>query len=140
MAHEIYIARRVICDYVHSVGGLVNIRIDQAMMLSVAGARQRYMMYLDEKKRQETEMAKGTKRKSLLDEIEQLKHCKKRLQTDSTALEIEADSLAIKAESSGKLTLIAKSNSLRRTAKEKQAQIKELEGTLETKLQELKNS
>ena len=109
-------------------------------MLSVAGARQRYMMYLDEKKRQETEMAKGTKRKSLLDEIEQLKHCKKRLQTDSTALEIEADSLAIKAESSGKLTLIAKSNSLRRTAKEKQAQIKELEGTLETKLQELKNS
>ena len=37
-------------------------------------------------------------------------------------------------------SLIAKSNSLRRTAKEKQAQIKELEGTLETKLQELKNS
>ena len=36
-------------------------------------------------------------------------------------------------------SLIAKSNSLRRTAKEKQAQIKELEGTLETKL-ELKNS
>ena len=31
-------------------------------------------------------------------------------------------------------------NCIRRTAKEKQAQIKELEGTLETKLQELKNS
>ena len=41
MHYETYVAKRVICDHVNSAGGLANIAINKAMMLSVAGARQK---------------------------------------------------------------------------------------------------
>ncbi len=140
LAHESYIAQRVICDHVHAIGGILNFRIDKDLMLSVAGARQKYMMYLDDQKRATANQAKGEKRKSLLDEVDEIKRQKTRLESDAKSLEKDADKLAEKAESSGQLTLIAKSNSLRRTVKDKKAKLKELCVKLDAKLEELKNS
>ena len=138
MHNETYVAQRVICDHVNSVGGLENIAIDKAMMLSVAGARQKYMMFLDEQKQSKAMIAAGKKRKNVLAEIEELKRAKKRLETEANALQTDADELALKAESSGKLLLVAKSNCYRRSAKEKFLNINELEDQLNNELEEFK--
>ena len=47
---------------------------------------------------------------------------------------------AEKAESSGKLSFIAKYNGMRRTAREKEEQVKSLEQEIEKKLQDVKSS
>ena len=47
--------------------------------------------------------------------------------------------LALQAEQMGKLTLIAKSNSLRKGAKEKKEEMAEVEKRLDEKLNELKS-
>ena len=58
---------------------------------------------------------------------------------DADVLLKSADDLADKAEKSHSVTLITKSNSLRRTAKEKSAEIEVVEKQLDAKLLELKN-
>ena len=126
MLNETCIAQRVICDYVNSVDGLHNITIDKALLLSFAGARQKYMAFLDEKKRSKVQAVKSEMRKSLADEIEDLKCKKKRLETDVKSMKTDGDKLAFKAESSGKQEMIVKSNSLRRSAKEKLIKIAEV--------------
>lgn len=97
------------------------------------------MLFLHEKKRMKSGQQKGEKRKSLLDDIEELKRKKKRFELEAKTMEKEADELALKAKSSGKLVLVAKSNSLRRSAKEKLTDIEQLIDQLENKLQELKS-
>ena len=62
------------------------------------------------------------------------------METDFEALKHSADSYADKAESTGRLPLIAKSNGMRRTAREKQEQIPSLEDEIENKLKQLKGS
>ena len=61
------------------------------------------------------------------------------MEVDSVSMQKDADDLAMKAESSAKLTLIAKSNALRRSSKEKILQLSEVTTKLEAKLLELKN-
>ena len=101
MLNESCIAQRIICDYVNSVNGLHNITIDKALLLYVAGARQLYMVFLDEKKRSKVEAANSEKRKSLADKIEDLQCKKKNLERDAKSMETDADKLALKAKSSG---------------------------------------
>jgi seryl-tRNA synthetase len=79
------------------------------------------------------------KRKALDDETAELKKKKQKLETDMEALLASADDFAEKAEKNHQLTLIAKSNAMRKAAKEKAAEIKEVEQQLNTKLLELSN-
>lgn len=60
------------------------------------------------------------KRESLIDELHELKKKRARVEADAKALEKAADEYASEAEATSKLVLISKSNSLRRSAKEKQ--------------------
>ena len=80
------------------------------------------------------------RKRSLLEEISTLKEKKRRLESDFEALKRSADDYAEKAESSRKLKLTAKSNGMRRTAREKEEQIKSLEREIEQKLQDVKSS
>jgi len=93
------------------------------LLLSAASARQRYHAVLDEKKRENEATRRSERKRSLLEEISTLKEKKRRLESDFDALKRSADDYAEKAESSGKLTLIAKTNGMRRTAREKEEQI-----------------
>ena len=97
MCDKTYMAQRIICDYFNSIEEVLNISVEKGMLLSVAGARQKYMQYLDDKKRIKSDQEKGEKRKSLLNEIEELKYEKKRIENDTKTLETEADQLALKA-------------------------------------------
>jgi len=122
------------------VGGVLNVAFSKELLLSAASARQRYHAVLDEKKRENEATRRSERKRSLLEEISTLKEKKRRLESDFDALKRSADDYAEKAESSGKLTLIAKSNGMRRTAREKEEQIKSLEGEIGQKLQDVKSS
>jgi isocitrate/isopropylmalate dehydrogenase len=60
--------------------------------------------------------------------IKMFQRCsKRRLETDFLSLEKDADKLAEQAENTSKLTLIAKSNALRRSAKTKREEVKKID-------------
>jgi len=63
---------------------------------------------------------------------------KKRIKANIEALLKSADQFAEEAESTGKVTLISKSNAMRRSAKEI-GELKSIEETIDKKLQALKN-
>ena len=77
--------------------------------------------------------------KSLLSEIEELKEKKRRTSVDIDGLIKSSDNLAEKAEFTGNISFVTQSNSLRRTSKEKEKELKTLGNKLEEKLQALKN-
>ena len=70
---------------------------------------------------------KGEKRKTLENEIHNLKRRKQQLEKDVTFLSIEADTTADSAEQTGDLSLLSKSNAIRRRAKEKSAEVHDVE-------------
>ena len=90
---------------------------------SAVGAKQKYLSYLDEQKRKKTSEGVAMKKKELVIELDVLKKKGRRLETDVDGLVKSANEFAQNAEETGKLVWITKSNSLRRTAKEKGEEI-----------------
>lgn len=133
------IAQRRICDYVSYCGGVTNVPITKELLASVASSRNRYQMYLDEERRQRLSAEESRKRKSTLDELEELKRVKKRIRTDIDQLVAKADTLAQKAEQRGQLSLITQSNCLRKRAKDKEQEIKIVEENISKVLNGLKS-
>lgn len=139
LSERSFIAQRIVHDHIESVGGLANVKISKPLLVSSAGARQKYLSHLEEQKRIKVSQEKMLKRKSTMEEIDLLKKKKKQFETDVEGLIKTADEFADKAENSRQLTWITKSNSLRRTAKDKMVQLKEIEKQLDGKLQQLRN-
>lgn len=140
LSERSFIAQRIIHDHIESVGGLANVKISKQLLMASAGARQKYISYLEEQKRIKVSQENTLKRKAAMDGIDVLKKKKRQIETDIEALLKTADEFADRAEDSRNLTWVAKSNSLRRSAKEKRAVLKDIEEQLEGKLQELKNN
>eukprot|EP00731_Ephydatia_muelleri_P000477 Em0001g477a len=120
------IARRLIKDHIIQAGGILQVSITKQMMISVRNARSRYSQYLADKKECEVKERAQMKRKAELDAIEELRMKTKRLKSDIDALHISVKKYAEKCETTGDLTYIAKSNSLRRTADEKEEELKKI--------------
>lgn len=120
------IAERLVCDHVSHVGGILNVELSKPLLLSVKLSRQ--------KKTQQQQ----SKRKSLLEEIDEIKKKKRRVDTDIKSLNETADELCLKAESTGKLTFVTQANSLRKIAKDKIQELIDLDESLNSKLQKLK--
>lgn len=139
MTEKTFVALRVICDHVNTVGGIEEVKITPALLQSASNARQRYQMYLDEEKKKQYNEDQGKKRKKLLDDVDSLKKKKKRIENDMREMERSADEFALDAEEKGDITLVAKSNSLRNSCKEKAKSLKLVVAKLDGKLKELKN-
>lgn len=139
LKQESIVSQRIIIDHVRSVGGILKVDITKGLLLSAASAKQKYNYYLAEQKnKNESKMTK--KRKEIIhEEINLLKKQKKNVDSDIKELLKSADNFAEEAEKSRNFSMITKSNSLRKTAKEKQETIKAIEIKLDAKLQELKN-
>lgn len=132
------IAQRIIHDHVRIIGGLHNIVYSKELFMSASAARKRYHMHLEEEKEKRQKEQKALKRKTLMEEISDIKAKKKRMEDDVKALIKSADSNAEKAEAKGNLYFITKSNGLRRAAKDKQAELETLDQKLNDKIKELK--
>ena len=78
----------------------------EPLLLSASGARKKYSSYLDEQKRKKTSEGVELKRKELVNELDELKKKRRRLETDVDCLVKSADEFAQKAEDTGKLVWI----------------------------------
>jgi len=124
LKEDTFWTRRVIRDHVNAIGGIFNVDVaNKQLQVSAAGARQKYLAHLEDQKKQKTQQA-SRERKLVSDEIEELKSKKLSLSNDIEAMRTSADNYADKAEKSRDLTYIAKSNSLRRAAKERDVELK----------------
>ena len=65
-----FIAQRIIHDHIESVVGLANVKISKQLLTSSAGARQKYLSYLDDQKRSKVSQENVLKRKSTMEEID----------------------------------------------------------------------
>ncbi|MGH0122185.1 UNVERIFIED_CONTAM: hypothetical protein FKN15_015489 [Acipenser sinensis] len=116
MKERTLVAQRVIVDHLHYVGGVTQVRIS-------GSASQRYHAYLDEERRKKKDMQKSQKRKAALDEVEELKAKKSKIETNIKALLVSADKLAVEAEATDKMSVLSQSNALRKAAKEKEHEL-----------------
>lgn len=140
LSEESHTAERTICDHVASVGGVLNMELSNALLMSASSARQRYHAYLDDQKKAKESEAQQQKRKHMVDELEDLKKKKQCLEGDIKGLEKSADDFADKAEHTRQFLLITKSNTMRRRAKEKSAELKIVNEKIDSKLLEIRNN
>lgn len=142
MTAPVLISQRVIKDPLLNVGGVTKVSLTKELLVSASHtshARQRYQAHLDEEKRKKEEQKRGEKRKATLEELDNLKEVKKRMKANIEALLKSVDQFAEEAESTGKVTLISKSNAMRQSAKEKEGELKSIDEAIDKKLKALKN-
>lgn len=138
MKEHTLVARRVICDHINSVNGLANVAISKPLLTSVKQSRKKYELYLEKERAQKKSSQEQAKRKSTLEEIEEIKKKKRRLDSDIKNLNDTADQLLQKAENEGNLRHLTQANSLRRTAKDKMEELTQVDISLNEKLKKLK--
>ena len=120
LCENTFIAQRVVHDHIVSVGGIFSVDITKDLMLSCQASRTRYQAYLDDKKR--ARESDSLKRKRV-DESDDLNAKKLHLEADIAELDRCADKFSTDAEKKRDFSLVAKSNALRRSAKEKREEL-----------------
>ena len=139
LAEQSLVAQRVIVDHIKSIGGLLKVNFSKELLLSASRARSKYQQYLDERKREVENKEKQNRKRAIMDDIVEIKSKKKRIEEDIKSLSKSAEEYADKAETTGKVTLIAKSNSMRRSAKEKKQKLEDVDQELQDKMKELQD-
>nr|XP_054593289.1 uncharacterized protein LOC129160142 [Nothobranchius furzeri] len=135
-------AQRLVCDQVRACGGFLKVPLTKELLASVASARTRYRIYLEEERQKREGAMRGLKRKALEDELEQLKKKKEILRVMCVSLQKDADQLAEQAEnkpSTLMAQMITKSNTLRKIYRDKCSELTNVESELASKTSELRH-
>ena len=139
-----FVAMRQIEDHIHTVKGSLNVNITKQMTSSVPAARQRYIAYLEEERKKKQKEASSMKRKSLVEELDELNAKKKRLESEAAALVKSGDDYSVKAESTKNIDkvrqLVAQSNGHRSSSKRKLEEASKIDSEIDCKLHELKDT
>lgn len=144
LGKECLVSQRMIHDHM-KINDLMSheLEITPALRRSVKSSRQQYSTYLEELKKKTIQSESSRKRKAVEEEIVEIKRKKNLLVDTVNDLHTESDKYAIDAENADDLltmkSLLAKSNSFRATAKEKEAKIDEYKLKL-NQLNKKKNS
>ena len=116
MSEGVIVALRQIIDYFVLVGGMLKVDITKELLYSASSSTYRYHQYLEEDKRKKGQEAIQRKRKTVQDEVDDLKKRKKVLESDITNLTTSSEKYADEAEAKGEKTshsILVKSNALR---------------------------
>ncbi|XP_073721650.1 uncharacterized protein [Misgurnus anguillicaudatus] len=135
-------ALRLICDKISACGGALKVPLTKELLASVASARSKYRIHLEQERKKKETTRQSLKRKEAEDELEVLKKKRKVLREVCDTLQKDADQLAEQAEGkSGSLMaqLITKSNTLRRRHKEKLIDLEQTQKFIESKSDELRH-
>jgi hypothetical protein len=112
--------------------GVQHVDLTPAHLSHVRAARSKYQQHLDSQKALKVQTVADEAKKRKNEELQEF-HTKRRcLQTDAESLEADADKLAQQAENTSKLTLLAKSNAVRRGAKVKRAELQKIDEAIAT--------
>lgn len=132
------VAQRIVCDHVKIVGGVLKVELSKPLLLSVKMSRQRYEKYLDQEREKKKTEQEWSKRKCVLEEIEEVKKKKKRIDAEIKSLNDTANELCTTAEPTAKLTFVTQANALRRSAKDKLNDLVSFDKKLSSMLEKLK--
>lgn len=128
LSKEALKAKRLVLQAVREAGDPVDVQITKEMLSYASSARAKYQEYLEKEK----ERISALKRKAEeTGTISDLKTKRQRLMTDAKNLFESADRLAEEAAESKKMPLLVESNTLRKRAKEIQAEVDGLTKELE---------
>jgi len=140
LACDTFKAQRLVCDHVAAIDGIQNIDVKNKQLLSSClNARHKYHAFLEDQKKEQAKAASAGKRKAVNDEVHQLKKRKKDLEADKESLLTSAHEYAEKTEKQHSITFIAKSNAMRKAAKDKDSELKAVDQQLTDKLLQLSN-
>lgn len=128
LSENSYIAQRIVCDYVKHAGGVT---ATKELRMAASSAHAKYKLYLEDQ-RKEQEILENKKRKAKSDE-QTLKEQKIVLEKEIKETENKANKLAQKAEKTKNFELLNKSNNLLKTVCVKQAQLREIDATINNK-------
>lgn len=126
IAEDTVIAQRLVCDHVRVYGAVTKVPLTKEMLNYCATAHTRYRAYLDEEKSKRERDEQKLKRKNAEENLDELKIRRKSIQDVCESLQKDADNIAEQAENAAgtkMATLITKSNTLRKQAKEKREQL-----------------
>ena len=126
LKEESVVAQRIVYDSISTSGGVCSVPITKSMLSYAQAARQKYMAHLDDLKRKRERQVASDAEKLETVENEKRDAKKRRLNVDIDALLKSADELADSAEASGDLTLLSKSNAMRKSAANKREALKDL--------------
>ena len=107
------------------------------LLLSASSARSKYYQYLDDKKKEAENKTRNNRKRKVIDEIVHIEKKKKRMENRTIVLNKSAEEYADRTENKRKFTLIAKSNSMRRSAKDKPKTLETFEKEMQDKMKEL---
>ena len=120
------VARRIIKDHINFVKGVDKVHISHSMIVSVRGARARYMNDLTMKREKQEQDKKAQKRKAEEDKLSDMQNDCKRLKTDIEQLTANSKKMYDKSESTRSVSFVTQGNALRRSAEEKQKEVDKL--------------
>lgn len=120
------VARRIIKDHINFVKGVDKVDISDSMIVSVRGARARYMNDLTMKREKQEQDKKAQKRKAEEDKLSDMQNDCKRLKTDIEQLTANSKKMYDKSESTRSVSFVTQGNALRRSAEEKQKEVDKL--------------
>ena len=127
-------AKRVVGDFIRKSGGIDKIKITPQMIVSCASSRSRYREFLRQQEVDENARRRAEKRKTVMEELDELKAKRKRLHNEMLHLRKLSESLADKAgdakDAASIRKLIAESNSHRHSAKRNEDKISKLDGEI----------
>ena len=131
---ESLVARRLIHQAARKAGGPACVSLTKELLSYPSSARSKYEQHLGDLKRRKVAGNQALKRKAKDKEVDELKTKRSRLETDVASMEISAEKKALDAEKYGRLALLAESNAIRRSIKDKMTAVKELEMPSDKKL------
>ena len=80
LKQENIIAQRIVCDAISSAGGISKVPLVKEMLMSCSLARQKHMAFLENQRELKKTEQQKRKRETLLEEVDDLKAKKERLQ------------------------------------------------------------
>ena len=131
---ESLVARRLIHQAARKAGGPACVSLTKELLSYPSSARSKYEQHLGDLKRRKVAGNQALKRKAKDKEVDELKTKRSRLETDVASMETSAEKKALDAEKYGRLALLAESNAIRRSIKDKMTAVKELEMLIDKKL------
>ena len=120
-----------------------NVNISNKLLISASQSRRKYGDYLEEEKAKKLQSTKNKKRKLEMDEVDELKAKKRRLDEVKLSLERQANSVYDEIENTSSVKkvkdLVAKGNAMRKDAIAKDQEASEIDNKIKELLLKIAN-
>lgn len=91
MNEVFHVSQRIVCVAVKKAGGILKVAITKELLTSVLAVWKRYQAYLEERRKQEAQQLRHSKKSLIEEEIESNRHKSKKLEKSIAGMMAAAD-------------------------------------------------